>query len=155
MTGFPARPSRSGFGPNLVNARPVTQPDKELDAGIVDLAWWQAAGAGRVTPLVVLIYNGTTQARVHQALAWDASNKLPPIPAVKDGTGQYTFTFASGYLNEKGVSTSFVPRAAVAFVQGAAAQVQANCTVNGQAVSVEVANQSNTLVDATLILMVW
>lgn len=155
MSGFPSRPTRTTFGPPLVNVRPVSQPDKELDAGIVDLAWWQMAGASRTTALAVVIYNGTTQARVFQGLAWDASNKQAPIPAVKVGTGQYTFTFASSYPDEKGQQISFTPRAAIAFVQGAAAQIQAVCTINGQAVSVEVANQANTHVDATFMMMVW
>jgi hypothetical protein len=153
--GFPNRPSRSSFGPTLFNVRSIKRPDKELDAGNVNLAFWQAAGAGRTSPLALIGYNGTTEARVFQALAWDSNGSLAPIPAVKDGTGAYTFTFASTYKDEGGRDVAFQPVAAMAFVQGGASQVQALATIALQDVVVAVKNGSSVATDATFLLMVW
>lgn len=154
-SGFPNRPARSSFGPTMTNVRAVVRPEKELDAGNVNLALWQVAGAGRTMPVGVLGYNGTTQARLFQLLAWDSNNKLVAIPAVKNSTGNYTFTFASTYKDEGGRDVVFAPVAAMAFVQGAAAQVAAVATLQLQAVTVVVQNAAGAATDAIIILLVW
>lgn len=154
-SGFPNRPARASFGPTLSNVRPIVRPEKELDAGNVNLAFWQVAGAGRTCAAAVLGYNGATQARLFQALAWDSNGALAAIPAVKDGTGAYTFTFASTYKDEGGRDVAFQPQAAMVFVQGSTSQVQGVATIALQTVVVAIKNGSNVATDASFMLMVW
>lgn len=157
-SGFPNRPGRTDFGPPLVNVRPVTQPDRELGADPVNLAWWQAAGAGRTTPMAVIIYNGTANSLVHRALAFDPNEVLPPsaVTIVKNGTGDYTITFQASYADESGRQVPFAPRAALAMVQSNVnPNIQGVCGVSGQSVTVRVANAANTATDATVVILVW
>jgi hypothetical protein len=155
MSGFPNRPTRTTFGPTLEDARPVTNPQRELGADVMNLAFWQLAGAGAVLPMAIVVYNGATPAILYQALAFDPKSLLGNITSVKNGAGDYRFTFASSYPDENGNATSFTPSAAMAFVQGSAAQVAAVATLNGQHVDVTVQNGAGTPTDATIIVAVW
>lgn len=157
-SGFPNRPDRNDFGPPLVNVRPVTQPDRELGAEPVNLAWWQAAGAGRTVPMATIIYNGTTNTLVHRALAFDPNEVLPPsaVTIVKNGTGDYTVTFQASYPDEAGRQVVFAPRAALAMVQSNVnPNIQGVCGVSGQSVTVRVANASNVATDGVVLIQVW
>lgn len=156
--GFPNRPSRTDYGPPLVDVRPVTQPDRELGAEPVNLAWWQAAGAGRTVPMAVIVYNGTTDSLVHRALAFDPNEVLTPaaVTIVKNGTGDYTITFQASYPDESGRQVAFAPRAALAMVQSNAnPNIQGVCGVNGQSVTVRVADASNVATNGTVVVLVW
>ena len=135
--------------------RPVTNPQKELDADQMNLTFWQVAGAGRVLPQATIVYVGATPLLTYQALAFDPRELLGNIANAKTGVGVYTFTFASTYKDEAGNDVAFTPRAAQAMVQGAAAQVQAVPNLNGQVVQVIVMDGAGAPADATILLMVW
>ena len=60
MTGFPERPVRAAFGPEMKNKHAPVNAETDLSADQVNLDFWQMAGAGRVLPMMVLMFNGTT-----------------------------------------------------------------------------------------------
>lgn len=153
MSGFPNRPGRGNFGPTMRNARPVVDPSRELGANAINLAWWQLAGAGRVLPMALLILN-TDGTLLHQALAFDPRAKLDPIPTARSSAGVYTVTFASSYADEGGIQRSFIPRAAMAAPQGAAAGLFVRTSVVGQVVQLSSLNGA-TPTDARILLQVW
>src|SRR5678815_3401620 len=74
--GFPTRPSRSAFGPQYVNKRPVIRNDREIGQEIFNLLFWQVAGlsvAGAVALLRIAI----------------ATNLLRVAPAVQTLSDQH------------------------------------------------------------------
>ena len=158
MPGYPDLPTRDSFGPTRESVRPVQNPERELGAAEMNLAFWQVAGAGRTLPQAVFIYdpNATPGNELsYQALAFDPKQLLPSINPTVNGTGDFTWTFDTTYLNEQGVARPFTPKAAMAMVQGGAAQVKAGVTLNGQTVQVETQDGASVAVDVAFILLVW
>ena len=155
--GFPERPQRIGFGPEMRNKRPPINAETDLTADQMNLDFWQMAGAGRTLPMTVILFDGGgTPAVIFQAAAYDPNQELANIAFVKNGTGDYTFTFESTYNNEKGQPISFVPRMSMAMVQGGAAGTKATPFVpDGQDISVEVRDVNEAFIDGTFILAVW
>lgn len=155
--GFPERPPRIAFGPEMRNKRPPINAETDLTADQMNLDFWQISGAGRTLPMTVILFDGGgTPAVIFQAAAYDPNQELANIAFVKNGTGDYTFTFESTYDNEKGQPISFVPRFSMAMVQGGAAGTKANTMiVSGQDVQVLVRNNVEALIDATFMLAVW
>lgn len=154
--GFPERTARTGFGPEMKNKRAPIIPETDLSADQMNLSFWQMAGAGRTLPMAVILFDGATPTIVFQTAAFDPNQELPPIAFVKDGTGDYTFTFAGTYNNEKGNPVSFVPRMSMAFVQGGAVGTIATAFIpNGQDVSIDVRDVGDVFIDGTFVLAVW
>ena len=110
MAGFPTRPSRTAFGPEMENENPVRNPARELDADKINLAWWQTAGAGLTSPKVHIrctVNPGTTTVtNAYQALAFDPDAAVSAISFVYEQAGRYSFAFASQYANEDGTLTN-------------------------------------------------
>lgn len=154
MTGFPAIPTRDHFGPTLVDRYPVRDNSRELGAEAMNLAFWQIAGASRVLPQAVLVFDPALVQVTYQALAFDPSNALGHVPTVKNSAGDYTTTFAASYRDEKDVLIAFAPKMAAAFALGDP-QFQAGATIAGQAVGVKVRDFSNGLQDAKVLILVW
>jgi len=106
---FPIRPSRSSFGPDPVNTRPVRDPSRELDGEKVGrLMFHQLAGLGVVSPLAWLLSDGatTTPALLAHAEAWNPNGLLttpydPPV-ITYDGTGLFTIDFNAQYPDHTG-----------------------------------------------------
>jgi len=121
----------------------------------MNLSFWQVAGAGRVLPLAVFVYDGTTEQLTLQALAFDPRSELDDVPVVKNATGDYTLTLASTYKDEVGTNVAFVPRAAMAYVQGGNVQDQAVPTIAGQTVNVKVADGTDAAIDRVVLILVW
>lgn len=156
MSGFPDRPPRVAFGPEMQNKRPPVIPETDLSADQMNLSFWQAAGAGRVLPQALLLFNGATPDILTQALAFDPKQELEDIAFVKNGTGDYTFTFASTYSNQAGGSRPFVPAMGLVFVQGASGNRPNVILPGGQDVQVTVLDPTLiSNVDATFLLAVW
>lgn len=155
--GFPDRPPRIGFGPQMRNKRPPINSETDLTADQMNLDFWQIAGAGRTLPMTMILFDGGgTPAVIFQAAAYDPNQELPLIAFVKNGTGDYTFTFDATYDDEKGQPISFVPRMSIAAAQGGAAGTKATPLLPvGQDVLVEVRNAAEALVDGTFVLAVW
>lgn len=54
MSGFPLRPARGNFGPQMVDTTPVRDPSRQIGAATFNLLFWQTAGLGLVSPRAVL-----------------------------------------------------------------------------------------------------
>jgi hypothetical protein len=104
MAGFPTRTSRAAFGPTYVNSFKVNDPQKEIDASIYNLAFWQLAASGLATPRAVIFCDasGTGCTTVEQLLAWDPFRVLGLLVWVRTGTGVYTCQFAATYPDMDG-----------------------------------------------------
>ena len=156
MSGYPNRPPRIAFGPQMLNKRDPTNAETDLNADQMNLSFWQMAGAGRVLPMAMLLFNGTVPEIIFQSLAFDPKQELGALAFVKDATGDYTFTFATTYKDESGADVSFTPQFSMAMVQGGAVGTKANPqTVNGQNVQVLVRDNVEALIDGTFMLAVW
>ncbi len=156
MSGYPARPARSKFGPIMQNGRAPKIPETDLSANQMNLTFWQASGAGRTVPMATILYDGATPVIVVQALAFDPKQELSNIVVVKNGTGDYTFTFASTYKDESGVDVSFTPRFSMAMFQGGTAGDKSTPFAPvGQDVTVQCRNAAEALIDGTFLLQVW
>ena len=155
MSGFPAVPARAAFGPTFQNARPVRDATRELDAGTMNLAAWQVAGAGRTVPKAWLLYAGATPALSAHAETWAPSGDGAAPGAVRNSTGNYTFTYLATYPDENGAEVPFAPQMAVPVVQGGAAGVEATATISGQTVTVLVKDAAAASVNATVFVLVW
>lgn len=156
MSGYPDRPARVAFGPTMQNKRTPKIPEKDLSAEQVNLDFWQIAGAGRVLPMALILFDGATPSILYQALAFDPKQELGDLAFVKNGTGDYTFSFNSTYPNQVGNARPFVPRMSMAMVQGGAMGTRALAAVPAaQDVQVQVRNAADALTDATFVLAVW
>ncbi len=156
MSGFPDRPPRIKFGPNMQNRRDPKIAETDLSANQMNLTFWQAAGASRTVPMATILFDGVTPAIIAQALAFDPKQELGAIGFAKNGTGDYTFTFASTYPNEAGVATPFSPRFAMAMLQGGTPGDKATpLSPSGQNVTVRVRDSAETLIDGTFLVQVW
>lgn len=139
------------------NKRNPINLETDLTADQMNLDFWQISGAGRTLPMTIILFDGgVTPSVLFQAAAYDPNQELPPIAFVKNGTGDYTFTFESTYENEQGAPTSFVPRYSMAFVQGGVAGTIATpFGPSGQSITVNVRDSSQVLIDGTFVLAVW
>lgn len=156
MSGFPNRPARIVFGPQMKNKRPPVIAETDLNANQMNLDFWQVAGAGRVVAMAVILFDGVTPAIISQALAFDPRQELEDIAFVKNATGDYTFTFASTYKDEQGNDVSFAPRFSMAQFQGGTPGDKATpFDPSGQDVLVRVRNAAEALIDGTFMLQVW
>ena len=154
--GFPNRPARIDFGPEMQNKRAPTNSETDLNADQMNLTFWQTAGAGRVLPMAVILFDGVAPAITFQALAFDPRGELSLLAFVKDATGDYTFTFATTYKDESGKDVSFVPRFAICMTQGGAIGDKATAVVpSGQSVQVTYRDSSDILTDGVFMLAVW
>ncbi len=104
MSGFPRRASRSAFGPDLTNIKPVTDPTREIDAATYKLGWWNIAGMDRTAPMAVFVCTvaGGVVTVVNQALAFDPDAGLADLVFVYEAAGRYSFAFASQYPDQRG-----------------------------------------------------
>lgn len=156
MSGFPNRPARVAFGPQMQNVRAPVIPEKDLSANQMNLTFWQLAGAGRTLPMAVLLFDGAAPAILYQTLAFDPRQELGELAFAKAGTGDYTFTFASTYKDQRGSDTPYSPIIGMAMVQNGAPGTKAQAFVPvAQAIKVEVRDIAEALVDGTFLLAVW
>jgi len=110
MSGFPLRVSRDTFGPTLRDLYPVENPESDISAQAFNLLFHQVGGlnVSNVTRAVVVAeYDGVSTMRVaYQAEAWNPNGEQAHPVVARTGTGVYTVTFASSYLDESGASVT-------------------------------------------------
>jgi hypothetical protein len=110
MSGFPARFARSALGPTFVDAYPVENPEQDIGATQANLAAWQLAGLNGCAPraLLAAYWDSGTSAFViaSQAEAWNSDGAQSHPALARAAAGDYTYTFASTYLDELGASVS-------------------------------------------------
>lgn len=102
MSGFPERILRSSLGPKLRDIVPVENPETDIPASAFESVFWQVAGSNLIQPRVVCIaeWTGSAFNIFHQGEAWNANAEQAHPVLAREGAGDYTYTFASNYLNE-------------------------------------------------------
>jgi hypothetical protein len=105
MPGFPARPTRTGFGPKPTNRKTVNNPLKEGGADLFDLVFWQLAGAGLMVPLAWVLVDGATGGIILSDESWDAERAAVPT-VTHPVAGTYAVEYASSYLDKDGVAVT-------------------------------------------------
>lgn len=108
MSGFPRRANRAAFGPTYEEARPVTDPTKEVGKATFNLLFWQVAGISLVVPRAVLTgtVSGGVVTTVTQGLAWDPNGGISKISFTYEAAGRYSFAFSQNYNDQNGNSRS-------------------------------------------------
>ncbi len=157
MSGFPLRPDRASFGEVLVNAAPVRDPSRQLDAAIFNLLTWQVAGLGLLAPRALVLF--TAQASpplIARAEAWnprgETGGQLVPPTLTRNGTGDYLVTWPSPVPDENGASQTLAFSYAHAFTINTDPSVvkhaqAAPVLATPRAVRVCVFNAANALAD--------
>ena len=121
----------------------------------MNLLFWQMAGAGRTVAQALIVYDGTQPGITYQALAFDPKQELGNIQAVRNGVGDYVFTFAATYPNQLGVATPFAPGMAMVSLQNPALNDSVQFSISGQSVTVNVRDSAGALKDGIVHLQVW
>jgi hypothetical protein len=108
MSGWPQKITRAALGPIYENASKVTNPKKNLDAGILNLLAWQVAGLNGTAPrgLVRCTLSGTVVTVTHQWFAWDPDGALAKMAWTRSSTGVFTWTLpgTGSYADANGIS---------------------------------------------------
>lgn len=114
--GFPNRPSRRKFGPELSNPKVVKNPRQEADATAVGLSFFQVAGAGLMVPRAWAILDGSDGENVvitARAESWNPDRKVVApylAPSVSyDGVGEYSIEYETSYPDDAGNSVVLAP----------------------------------------------
>lgn len=115
--GFPKRFTRDALGPQLRNTYPVENPETDIGAESFNADFHQVSGMNLIVPRAALVarWNGSTFDIFHQEEAWNPRHAQPHPVLERTVTGHYTYTFASSYEDEEGVSVPTVLVAARAF----------------------------------------
>jgi hypothetical protein len=120
MPGFPTRTGRSGYGPDPINRRPVTDPRKELDGETIGrLLFWQVGAVGMCLPSAWATFqvNGTALLLVSHAEAFQPrGGSGPTLERLSDGV--WNFSYAATYPDETGTQQPLVLSAGLPFAMG-------------------------------------
>lgn len=101
--GLPARTSFRGLGGKRSDVFRVTNPEKQVGAASLNLAFWQVAGMNRVAPLVTLTV-AADGSRTSGAEAWNSEDEAGKRVGIAHSlTGVYVITAAATYPDENGV----------------------------------------------------
>lgn len=107
MPGFPTRPSRLAFGPLVYSNRFAPQePNKEVDAKIFNLDYWQVAGCGVMswrTFAAISVDGAGAVSLSASAEAWDSEAAVVPALS-KEAVGHYRLTYDATYPDEVGAA---------------------------------------------------
>ena len=152
--GFPLRPSRSSFGPEMADRVPIKNPRQQVPASAINALFWQVAGCGLLVPLArVVVTDINAVAVAAHWEAWNPDGSLGAPTVERINTGDYAVTYASSYLDEDGasraVSWSWV-RVAPLIVPGAAStklvgmgEIQTNGTLEAYLFAVSGGSSAN------------
>lgn len=105
MSGFPIRPTRGSFGPKPQNRRPTRNPEREMDADLGDLLFWQTAGNSIMVPLAWVLCepdDGGDLAVSAHAEAWNPNGGLAAPDLEQVSAGVYDITYANQYPDKDG-----------------------------------------------------
>jgi len=165
MTGWPLRPDRDSFGPEVENSSPVRDARRQWDARIANLIMWQCAGMGLVTPRTALAFvaepSPSVVARVE---TWNPKRlTAPPYddPSLtRSATGDYLIAYPTPVPDEAGddAAISFLWATAHVIDPDPSVVRKAQAAVDAQTnrIRVCVFNSANALVDgSTVVLFGW
>ena len=158
MSGFPNRASRLDYGPEPIDRRPVTDPEKELGAGIGRLMFYQLAGCGIMVP-VAWCHLTAAAVIVSRAESWNPDAKTgAPYTAptlTHPGAGQYTIEWAAQYPDHDQVSLRTLNfKWAAAFVQGSGDYTASAAVVNPHKIGIWT-RSAGALADLPFAAAVW
>jgi hypothetical protein len=110
--GYPARVTRSDFGPQHVDEYPVENPETQRPASSGNLMAWQVAGMNGIVPRVSLeaTWNGSSFDVQHQREAWNPENDVAHPALARVSAGRYTYTLLASYLDADGNTVATVVR---------------------------------------------
>ena len=110
MSGFPSRISRDTLGPELEDLYPTDNPSTDIPAAAFNTMFHQVAGLNVAMPTRAVAVVAAAGTVLHQGEAWNSNGDQAHPVIAKTGTGTYTMTFASSYLDETGsaVATSLL-----------------------------------------------
>lgn len=117
MPGFPLRMTRSMLGPDPINRKPVRNPEKELDAAIAKLMFWQLGGSSLLVPLADMVCTqaGTAIPVVASHVEAFRPNADGPAPTMgRTGAGVYTFAYPATHADENATAQPLALRAGIA-----------------------------------------
>jgi hypothetical protein len=105
VSGFPRRPDRDSFGPEVENTSPVRNAKRQWGADIANLVMWQTAGMGLVCPRSALWFRADCSI-LARSEAWNP-RRLTSAPFEDPlieqlGTGEYRVTYTSPVHDEQG-----------------------------------------------------
>ncbi|HEX4334686.1 MAG TPA: hypothetical protein VH062_02165 [Polyangiaceae bacterium] len=143
MSGSPRRPSLDSFGPQLRDQKPVTNPETQIGADMLNLVRFQLAGLGLTSFRAWALIDstgGVTPVISARAESWNPNTKtgapyLPPIPG-RTGVGALSLQYASSYPDENGVQQSTSIVCALAFPVNRTTVRDAAASVSGSTISI-------------------
>lgn len=169
MSGYPTLITRAALGPTYKDERPVENPETDLGARALNLAFWQLSGVQMAAPRALLIaeWNTTSSAfdLSRQGEAWSPQSTSAPTLA-RSAAGKYSYTFAASYPDVDGTEVSTVLHGAqVSVLDVTDAEIEGDETivgyarVDGLAVHVRLARYDSGVFgayeDRRFALMVW
>lgn len=165
MSGWPLRPDRDSFGPEVQNTSPVRDSRRQWDASIANLVMHQCAGMGLVVPRTALVFSASPSPVVlGRVEAWNP-HRLVAAPftdpsITRTGAGNYLVTYATPVTDEGGVEQAISFQWAAPIIANADPTVfrHAQAAVDAQTNRLRVCifDGANALVDgSTVVLMGW
>lgn len=165
MSGFPLRPDRDSFGPEVENTSPVRDARKQWDAAICNLVMYQCAGMGLVSPRSALVFIAQVGPTIlGRAEAWNP-HRLVATPytdpqITRTGAGNYLVTYETPIPDEDGANQAISFQWAAPLIANADPTVfrHAQAAVDAQTNRLRVCiyDGANALVDgSTVVLMGW
>lgn len=165
MSGWPLRPDRDSFGPEVVNRSPVRDATREWDAAIANLIMHQCAGMGLVSPRTALVFTADVGPVVlARAETWNPKRQsAAPFndPGLtRTGTGNYLVDYVTPIPDEAGIDQAVSFSWALPIIANADPTVfrHAQAAVDAQTNRIRVCifDGSNALVDgSTVVLLGW
>jgi hypothetical protein len=154
MSGWPTRLSRSALGPTPQDRKPVTDPNKQLGAGIADLLFWQAAGINVVSDKAWVLLASSAASILAHSEAWNPNGGTPPGFS-RTSAGLYVVTYAATVADKDGNAVAPAIVAGKAYPQGLVALIAvASVAGDGRTVTITITDHAGTATDAAVLLEV-
>lgn len=165
MSGWPLRPDRDSFGPEVENSSPVRDSRRQWDASIANLIMHQCAGLGLVSARSALVFTADgSPVILGRVEAWNPRRLVaPPFTdpdVTRNGAGDYFVTYPTPVPDEGGTDQAVSFQWALGFSSDADPSVfrhvQAAVDAQTNRIRVCVFDSSMTLVDgSTVVLLGW
>jgi hypothetical protein len=163
--GFPQRPDRDSFGPEVVNSAPVRDSRRQWDASIANLVMHQCAGLGLVSPRTALVFSASPgPAVLGRVEAWnvrrETASPYNDPTLTRTGAGNYLVTYPTPIPDDGGVDQAVSFIWALPIIANADPTVfrHAQAAVDAQTNRMRVCifDGANALVDgSTVVLLGW
>lgn len=146
MAGYPTILTRAAFGPTREDDGIAPDDARYVGAYHFNLLFHQVAGMNILSPraYLLLVSDGDDLSIVEQGEAWapDGGGAAPSYSS--PGAGEFEFTYASSYTDQRGGSIATAFRFAATFVQGPGKDVEAYANVDASIARKLVLNTTNS-----------